>query len=255
MYHFDRGLSNKTEHYAKKYGDTVKMHLSFFFFFSLWNLEYKVDPSSPETGIHNEWLVNLMYATVESCSACSRPCLRLVWDPNEAIFLTDFHTFRSGDASEPRRSWRDSDVSAPVMEGVAGLAFPASPPLRQSHSRSIINVQRGVFFHFNNSSQMTLLKATGKKNFFNYLWWDVCLTDAFPFSLCSSWPCSDAVSPPAGEFLCNHFYRLACCYLELCTSWCWIVYGSVAHSAEQKAWSVAWSRKSLLSHCLFSPLC
>lgn len=31
IYHIDRGLGNKTEHCTKKYGDTVKMHLSFFF--------------------------------------------------------------------------------------------------------------------------------------------------------------------------------------------------------------------------------
>lgn len=91
IYQIDGGLSHKTEHYTKKYGDTVKMHL-FFFFFSLWKLEYKVDPSSPESSIHNEWLVTVMYAAAESCSACSRPCLRLGWDHNEAIFVTDFRT-------------------------------------------------------------------------------------------------------------------------------------------------------------------
>lgn len=93
-----QGLNNKTLHCTKEYGYTVRMHLPFF---SLWKLEFKVDPSSPESSIHNEWLVNLMYATVESCSACSRPCLRLVWDRNEAIFMTDFCTCRSSDTSEP----------------------------------------------------------------------------------------------------------------------------------------------------------
>lgn len=73
----------------------------FCFFFKLWNLEYNVDPSFPETSIHNEWLVNLMYASVESCSACSQPCLHLGWDHNEAIFLTDFSVCLSSDTFEP----------------------------------------------------------------------------------------------------------------------------------------------------------
>lgn len=108
----------------------------FFFFFSLWNLEYKVDPSSPETSIHNEWLVNLMYATVESCSACSQPCLRLGWDHNEAIFLTDFSTCWSSDASEPQCCFQcgATGSSAQVMEGSHGspLGLPTAETITGS---------------------------------------------------------------------------------------------------------------------------
>lgn len=131
-------------------------------FFSLWKLEFKVDPSSPESSIHNEWLLNLMYASVESCSACSRPCLRLAWDRNEAIFMTDFCTCRSSDTSSlllMRRHWR----VGPGEAGITWLTARPRPPPRQSHTRSIIKAHRGVCFHFNNSPQMTRLKAPGKR--------------------------------------------------------------------------------------------
>lgn len=126
IYQIDR-LSNKTEQCTKKYDDSQDAPLSlFFFFFSIWNLEYKVDPSFPETSMHNEWLVNLMYATVESFSACGRPCFRLGWDHNEAIFLTDFSMCWSSVASEPLAhlccfQCAGTGVSARVMEGSPGL--------------------------------------------------------------------------------------------------------------------------------------
>lgn len=131
-----------------------------------------------------------MYATVESCSACSQPCLHLGWDHNEAIFLTDFSTCWSSDAPEPlaclgAASWAVALVVQPGWWRDHQAHISDSPPLRQSHAPSIINAQRGVFFHFNNSSQMTLLKATFKK-VFNYLFSDVCLNDAFLF--CSAPP-------------------------------------------------------------------
>lgn len=131
-----------------------------------------------------------MYATVESCSACSRPCLHLRWVHNEAIFLTDFSTCWSSDASESLAylSAAYSAVALAVQprrwsKHLAHLS--ASPSLRQRHSSSIINPQRGVFFHFTNSFQMTLLKASLKK-VFKYLFSNVCLTDAFLF--CSAPP-------------------------------------------------------------------
>lgn len=190
----DRGLSNKTEHCTKKYGHTVETHLPFYFF-SLWNLEYQVDPSSPETSIHNEWLVNLMYATVESCSACSRPCLRLRWDHNEAIFLTDFSTCWSSDASEPLvyLSASSSVVALAVQprwwrNHLARLSV--SPPLRRPRSFLTFLIRREVFLFISNTlPQMTLLKATFK-NVFNYLY----LTNAFFFCSAPPAPPLDGVS-------------------------------------------------------------
>lgn len=103
-------------------------------FFSLWNLEYKVDPSSPESSIHNEWLVNVMYAAVESCSACSRPCLRLGWDHNEAIFLTDFSTCWSSDASVPLSAAGGPGGSAWVMAGSPGSPLGLTSAETITHS-------------------------------------------------------------------------------------------------------------------------
>lgn len=123
------------------------------------------------------------------------------------------------------------------------------PPPTQSHTRSIINAQRGVCFHFNNSPQMTFLKAPVKRTpsiiYDQLSVWQM----LFFIALCSA-PALLGCPPPNTLFLplqvsffWNHFYRPACCYLELRSSWRWIGYGSVARSP-------AWSRKSLLSQCL-----
>lgn len=63
---------------------------SLFLTCSVESPEYKGNSCSPGASIHNEWLVNLMYATVASCFVCRRTYLGLVQGHNEAIFLTDF---------------------------------------------------------------------------------------------------------------------------------------------------------------------
>lgn len=149
IYHLDRGLSNKIEHLYKEIWWHSQDAPVFFFFFSLRNLEYKVVPSSPETSIHNEWLVNLMYATVESCSACGRPCLRLGWDHNEAIFLTDFSTCRSSDAPEPlaHLGAASSAAALAVQPGDGGITWLASQPhhSRDNHTPLQLLMPREVF--------------------------------------------------------------------------------------------------------------
>lgn len=76
----------------------------FFLFFvcQLGSTQYKVKPDSLATHIQTEWLVNLMYATVASCSACHRSRLSLVRDHNEAIFLTNLCMCWSNEAFELR---------------------------------------------------------------------------------------------------------------------------------------------------------
>lgn len=85
-------LSSANERVMTSNQATTFMQLacSLFLICTVESPEYKGNSSSPGAGIHNEWLVNLMYATVAGCFAYSRSYLGLVRGHNEAIFLTDF---------------------------------------------------------------------------------------------------------------------------------------------------------------------
>lgn len=167
-----------------------------------------------------------------------------------------------------------------------GLARLSPSPLRrQSHTPSIINTQRDVSFISISLPKWHFKSPNVKRIRLNYWFPKVLalpdsvlfLSPFFPASslpsaappgpgvslaqtLCSSWP-------PYRWVLFDHIIfidwwaRLALCYLALSTRSFLASpdrgsrYGSVVHSAEQKLWSLMWSRKSLVSHCLFSQLC
>lgn len=169
---------------------------------------------------------------------------------------------------------------------IASARLSASPPLRQSHT-PINNLYREVFLSFQYSCPNGILRAIfvepkRKKNVFNYLFPEVlALPDwFFLFSLSLSllllppgpWldgaPLSKhCISPdyPTGKFVwSHHIYRLmrwACLALYYLVLWTRALsdrgtgYGSPVHPAEQRLWSLMWSRKSLVSQCLFSQLC
>lgn len=120
------------------------------------------------------------------------------WDHNEAIFLTDF-------ACVQAMKHQNSSHTPPVLLilrrpnsclkiqprwGQIGEApFLPFPLLRQSHTPSIINVQRGVAFISislpNDILRATFVESKRRKNAFNYsLPKILALSNCFSFSLC-----------------------------------------------------------------------
>lgn len=197
-----------------------------------------------------------MYGAAESCSACSRPCLRLGWDHNEAIFVTDFRT-----------CWGSRCCSRCGVPGGSAWVMVGSPGLTgpHQHNHTILQllIHREAFSFFSIASfPMTMLTASYRTALSVHSqrsdWLLLFFSSLLHLALLG---CRSSTSTwhlprlPSRWVLWNHFYRPARCYLELRASWCQILYGSAAHSAERKAWSPTQSRKSLLSHRCFSQLC
>lgn len=145
-----------------------------FFICKIESPGYGVDRSSPGSSIHNEWLVNLMHATLASCSACGRSCLAPPPDHNEAIFLTDFCMSSSDDAPEhltrthtnTRAATRPLKLpifllgnSAQVKKG--GEDGPCSPPRprRDNHTPRQLLMDSEVLLWFQYAGPTAVLRA------------------------------------------------------------------------------------------------
>lgn len=175
--------------------------------------------------------------------------------------------------------------SAQVREDGPGLPLPHHR--WDNHTLLLLLIYTDVFLSFQYPCPNDILRATfaelkRKKNVFNYLFPKVlALSDCYfspPLSLPSTPPGLDwmvSLSPNTvfllatlqvslfDHIIFNDWWaRLALYYLVLCTPSFlalpdrgigYVI--SVVHSAEQWLWSLMWSRKSLVSQCLFSQLC
>lgn len=165
---------------------------------------------------------------------------------------------------------------------IASARLSASPPLRQSHT-PINNLYREVFLSFQYSCPNGILRAifvafvwaqTQKECLQLFISRGISLFPPFSLLLLPPGPWLDGaplskhcISPdyPTGKFVwSHHIYRLmrwACLAPYYLVLWTRALsdrgtgYGSLVHPAEQKLWSLMWSRKSLVSQCLFSQLC
>lgn len=174
----------------------IQLAYSLFLICTVESPEYKGNSSSPGTSIHNELLVNLMYATVASCFACSRPTSVLCRVIMKRYFWQILHVFKQWSIWTPHTAqhcfWHYASQSllgnsAWVREN--SHSSPLALTTAETITHSFNNLYWEVFLSFQYSCPNGILRAIfaepeRKKNVLNYLFPKVlALPDCFFFSL------------------------------------------------------------------------